>query len=159
MSLTNAQGASQIVFRLLLGAQLDTIRVYSLIVQLGFVCLGDAGDSPDEIWVSASGTLIVDEESSMVGELGSAADFFARRAAALGKVYQLIGEEVTTANVSESGELQISFGGRRVRAGAEEGTDLEEVWSVVSDSPETTADHRWRVSLDDSGALSAHVPS
>lgn len=128
MSPTSAQGASQVVSHLLRGAQLDTIRVYSLIVQLGFVCLHSAGDSPDEVWVSASGALIVDEGPTMVAEPRSSGDFFARRAAALSKVYRLIGQEVTAASVSDSGELQISFEGKRVRARAEDDADLEEVW-------------------------------
>lgn len=95
----------------------------------------------------------------MVGESASSRDFFARRAAALGEVYRLIGQEVTAANVSDSGALQIHLGGKRLRAEAGDDTDLEEVWSVASDSPATTADHRWHVSLDDSGVISARVPS
>jgi hypothetical protein len=159
MSLVNAQAASEVVSDLLCGAQLDTIRVYSLIVQMGFVCLGAAGNSPDEVWVSVSGALNVGEDHSTVGESALPQEFFARRASAIGAVYQLIGQKVTAASVSESGALQIQFGGRRMRAEADKDANLEEVWSVVSDSPETTTDHRWYVSLDDSGALSARVPS
>lgn len=159
MSLISAQGASQVVWDLLRGAQLDTIRVYSLIVQLGFVCLGRAGNLPDEVWVSVSGTLLVEGDTSMVGESASSRDFFARRASALGEVYRQIGQEVTAASVSDSGALQIHLGGKSLRAEADDDTGLEEVWSVVSDSPEATADHRWHVSLDDSGAIYARVPS
>ena len=159
MSLTNAQVASKIVLDLLSGAQLDTIRVHSLIVQLGFVCLGRAGNLPDEVWVSVSGTLFVEGDTSMVGESASSRDFFARRVSALGEAYQLIGQEVTAASVSDSGTLQIYLGGKRLRAEADDDTNLEEVWSVASDSPETTAGHRWHVSLDDSGAISVRAPS
>jgi hypothetical protein len=61
--------------------------------------------------------------------------------------------------VSDSGALQIHLGGKCLHAEADDDTSLEEVWSVASDSPETTADHRWHVSLDDSGTLTARVPS
>jgi hypothetical protein len=159
MSLINAQGASEVVVDMLRGAQLDTIRVYSLIVQLGFVCLGRAGNFPDEVWVTVSGMLLVEGDNSMVGESRSSRDFFACRASALGDVYRLIGQKVTAASVSDSGALQIHLGGKCLHAEADDDTSLEEVWSVASDSPETTADHRWHVSLDDSGTLTARVPS
>lgn len=159
MSLISTQGASRVVSDLLRGAQLDSIRVYSLIVQLGFVCLGRAGNLPDEIWVSISGSLFVEGDTSMVGESESSRDFFARRASALGEVYRLIGQEVAVAGVSDSGALQIRLGGKSLRAEADDDTGLEDVWSVSSDSPDVTADHRWHVSLDDSGAISARLPS
>lgn len=158
MNLVNAQVASGVVSDLLRGAQLDTIRIYSLIVQLGFVCLHAAGRSPSEVWVSVSGNLFV-EEDPLMRESRSSRDFFACRESALGAVYRLIGQEVTAATVSESGALRIDLGGKHLRAEADDGENLEEVWSVVSDSPDTNADHRWYVSLDESGALSARAPA
>ena len=95
----------------------------------------------------------------MVEESVSSLDFFARRASMLSAVYRLIGQEVTAASVSDSGALQIHLGDKHLRAGADDHANLEEVWSVVSDSPETTADHRWHVSLDEFGALFARIPS
>ena len=159
MNMISGQGASQVVWDLLRGAQLDTIRVYSLIIQLGFVGLGRADNLPDEVWVSVSGTLHVKGDTSMVWEVAPPQGFIARRASVLGEVYRLIGQEVTAADVSDSGALQIHLGGKLLRAEADDDTGLEEVWSVASDSPDAAADHRWHVSLDDSGAISARLPS
>lgn len=159
MSLVNNKVASEIVFALLRGAQLDTIRVYSLIVQLGFVRLGTAaGDLPNEVWVILSGGLTIKEEPSMVAESRSSQDFFGRRASVLSAVYRLIGQDVTDASVSDAGVLEMQLGGQCLCADADDEENLEEVWSVVSDFPETAADHRWYVSLDECGGLSAHVP-
>lgn len=157
MNFVNGQRASKVVSDLLYGAQLDTIRVYSLIIQLGFVCLGRASSLPNEVWISISGTLLVEGGTSTVRELASSRDFFACRASILGDVYQLIGQEVAAANVSDLGVLEIHLGGCRLRAEADD-TDLEEVWSVVSDSPEPTVDHQWYVVLDDSGVISVRAP-
>lgn len=157
MSIVNPQAASERVSELLRGTQLDTIRVYSLIVQLGFVRLGAADNLPDEVWISVSGSLIVEENPATVGEVGLSRDFFDRRASVLSAVYRLIGQTVTAASVSDSGELQVHLGGKCLRAEADDDANLEEVWSVFSDSPETTAEHRWHVSLDESGALSSRV--
>ncbi len=95
----------------------------------------------------------------MVRETVSSQDFFTCRGSALSEVYRLIGQEVTAASVSDSGALQIHLGDKSLRAEADDDTALEEVWSVASDSPEVTAGHRWHISLDDSGAISARVPS
>lgn len=155
MSLINAQDRSGVISALLYGTQLDTIRVYSLIMQLGFIRLGAAKSLPNEIWVSLSGNLCLAGEPSI--GVNPSMDFFERRAHALGAVYQLIGKKVTAARVSDSGALQIDIGGTCILVEADQDTNLEEVWSVMSDSAETNANHRGHVSLDDSGALSAKI--
>jgi hypothetical protein len=158
MNLVNPQIGSEIVSALLGGAQLDTIRAYSLVMQLGFVRLSANDGLPKEIWVSLSGKFSVEGEPSATGRGSSTEDFFGLRASTLGAAYLLIGKQVTAASVSDSGSLQIDIGGKHFRAEADN-ANLEEVWSVMSDSPEATSDHRWFVALDDSGALSARLPS
>lgn len=158
MNLVSPLVASEAVAVLLYGAQLDTIRVYSLIVQLGFVRLGDAVNLPSEVWVSLSGELASSMRESAPAKVGLAGDFYMRRVDALSAVYRLLGESVTAAGVSGSGALEIYFGGTSLRVELDDEASLEEVWSVASDSPETTAVHRWYVALNESGELFAHVP-
>ena len=158
MSLTSARQASEPVSALLCGTQLDTIRVYSLIVQLGFIRVG-AADLPQEVWVVVSGDLLVDGPTSAAADTSVASEFFSRRALALRENYFLIGRRVTAAWVSDSGELEIELGDTRLRAKRDEHGDLEEVWAVMSETPDANLEHRWYVSLDDSGALSVCVPS
>ena len=158
MSIVNSQVASEVISSLIRGAQLDTIRVYSLIIQLGFVRIDASEELPAEIWVSVSGNLLKEQISAEAGDSNSAGDQFGRRAIVLAETYLLIGKEVTAASVSESGTLHICLGGASLRAEADNDGSLEEVWTVMSDTPDTTADHRWYVVFDDSGVLSARIP-
>lgn len=159
MSLSNTQVCSEVASALLRGAQLDTIRAYSLIIQLGFIRPSASDGLPAEIWVSVSGDLVVNESSSTAGYGQTAGNFFEHRALALSAIYYLIGKEVTGARVLESGALQIDFAGKGLRAESSGDDNLEEVWAVMSDTPVATAEHRWYVSLNDSGALSACAPT
>jgi hypothetical protein len=152
MPIVNAHAASEIVCSLLQGAQLDTLRIYSLVMQLGFFRPENVADLPAEAWVSLSGTLVNEQAEPVAPE-----DFFERRASALSAAYRLIGQRVTSAHVLDSGALRIRFGERSLRVEADD-TNLEEVWSVMSDSSEPAADHSWWASLHESGELSAHAP-
>ena len=158
MSLVSVQAGSELVSALLRGSQLDSIRAYSLIVQLGFIRAETAEGLPGEIWLSVSGNLVVTESSSNSTSLERGGDFFQCRALALPATYLLIGHEVTAASISETGSLRIDLGARSVHVESYPHEGLEEVWAVMSDSPSTTADHPWYISLDDTGALSADVP-
>jgi hypothetical protein len=158
MSLVNAGVGCEVVSTLLHGAQLDTIRVYSLAMQLGFVRPSAVDGLPNEVWVSLSGTLCLEGTSSILGDAEPPKDFFEHRASILGAVYLLIGREVTSACVSDSGALLVHLGSTCLSAAVDKDMNLEEVWSVMSDSSESTADHQWYVSFDGSGALSVRTP-
>lgn len=158
MNSTEAQRASATVASLLRGAQLDTIRIYSVVVQLGFVRLGDQAGLPGEIWLVVSGDLRVSDASERGESSGVSLGFFDRRASALGAIYARIGQYVSSARVSVAGVLEIELGDARVLAQADQEGDLEEIWSVMSDSPEPHAPHQWFVSFDDSGNVSVRVP-
>ena len=157
MSIVSNHVASEVISSLIGGAQLDTIRIYSLVVQLGFVRLDAAEGWPNEIWVSVSGNLDVGGSFAADWDSKSAGDLFVRRAKALGSAYLLIGKRVTAVRVSESGALQMELEDSGLRADAGEDASLEEVWAVMSDTPDVSADHRWYVALDDSGVLSARA--
>jgi hypothetical protein len=156
MNQRNSENAAKIIAKILHGSQLDTIRIYSVILQLGFIRLTGANDLPEEIWLNLSCSLRVETDASI---FECSKNFHGRRIDALTAVYQLIGREVHGANVSATGTLEIELGDTRLFAEPDGETDLEEVWSVVSDSPEANADHRWRVILDDFGVISIRTPN
>lgn len=154
MNNANIDACSEAISVLLLGTQLDSIRAYSLIMQLGFVRTVPAGGLPTEVWVSISGNLITEDASTC-----STGDFFERRAQALCATYLLIGQRVTATNISDSGTLQIDLDAKSLRVEADSEDNLEEIWAVMSDTPDTSVDHRWYMVLDDAGALSVRIPT
>ncbi len=131
--------------------------MYSLILQLGFVRLNSIDDLPSEIWVSIAGRLSIKGDAT-AENLTPSDDFFDQRASALATLYPLLGQLVAGAALSDKGSLQIDVGGKRICVDAEE-AELEEVWSVTSDSPDASVLHRWQITLDDCGALAVHTPA
>lgn len=150
----NIDSCSKAISALLLGAQLDSIRAYSLIMQLGFIRTVPADGLPVEVWVSISGDLVAKNTSPRLME-----DFFERRAQAFCTTYLLIGQKVTATSISATGALQIDFGAMSLSAEADGKDELDEVWAVSSDTPDTSVDHDWYIALDDNGALSLRTPA
>ena len=150
--------ATDVVLKLLRGTQFDTIRVFSLIVQLGFVRTGLVQDLPQEVWIVLSGNLQVGNQTAPDFK-PTPGDFFSRRANALSDCYHLIGKEVSDARVADSGTLEITLSKAKICVEADEEGDLEEIWGVMSETPNPMTEHQWYVSLDDSCRLSAHVPN
>jgi hypothetical protein len=159
MSIVNIHVASEVISALLCGAQLDTIRVYSLIIQLGFFRENGQEALPNEIWVSVSGSLVLKDPGCPLQDGTVAEDFFSLRGRILRETYSLIGKEVSAARVSEVNALQIDLGDKSLCAEPDNKGNLEVIWEVMSDTPDVSVHHRWHVSLDDAGVLSAHRPT
>jgi hypothetical protein len=152
--ITTSANASKSIAVLLSGAQLDTLRVYSVALCLGFVRLGASDQRPNEVWVVLSGDISVHDAS---GKSQRANEFLARRENAVAALYRLIGQEVVSAQVCESGQLKIFFEQGEVVVERGE-ADLEEVWGVMSDSPNPADEHQWHVCFDDSGRFLLKEP-
>ena len=156
---------SRAVHDLLAGMTLDSVRAYSVVLLVGLhrapadQWRGE-GIAVTEAWVSVSGALrVMNSEHERPGSM-QAADgdcFFDARAAALGKLYRLIGEKVEAASVDGAGALTIDFQSARVKAESD-GNDLEEVWAVMSGKPEPLAEHLWYVGSDAVGQVSVRRP-
>jgi hypothetical protein len=158
MSITNNTSASVAVDGLLRGMSLDSVRIYSVVVQLGFFRPNSASSLPVEAWITTSGNLRVEPVTPLInGEFLSQDDFFTGRSLAVFELYKLVGKEIMEAFVLESGELAFQLGEKRVLI-QPDGGELEEVWAVMSDSPDTNISHQWHVALDDSGSISVRYP-
>lgn len=127
-----------------------------MVLQLGFVRLGNVEMLPAEVWVTLSCSLQVGR-SSQIDEPNEQ-DFFSSRAAGLRDLYLLIGKSVTSATVQEDNVLNLVIHGQTV-AVSRDGENLEEVWKVVSDGPECGVEPRWAVTLDDAGEISVRLPN
>jgi len=150
--------ASETVNALLCGMSLDSIRVYSAVVLLGFFRSGSV-TKVDEAWISVSGGLWVESLSQAPKQSVDMknSSFFYQRATVLGELYLLIGKEVSSANVDLSGALEVVFGQTQIRANSD-GDDFEEIWAVMSNTPDADKDHDWYVSLDDAGQVTTKSP-
>lgn len=158
MNLNDRLKGHEAVSKLLCSTQLDTIRVYSLILQLGFLRLRAEDNLPRQVWVSASGRFMIEGAVQDAGGSHREENFFSQRASVLAAMYKLIGQRVVFAGLSDSCALEINIGSTRLLIDRDD-ESLEEVWSVASDSPDATLDHDWSVSLDDSNEISVRVPT
>lgn len=154
MADNSPEESSQIADYLLAGAYLDNIRVYSSELLLCFTRLNEQ-EKPGEVWVSSTGRI----RAAGLRHLSpfTAETVADQRGVALYALCQLIGEEVSSVQISASGALDIFLGDWGVHLEPDE-VNTEEVWSIVSDSPDPAYPHRWSVTLDDVGNLLVHTP-
>ena len=158
MRTTDINLASTSIARLLIGLSLDSFRVHSSILLLGFYRPEANDELPGEVWISCSGTVqIINPESNEHASDKLDADFFVRRASILGKIYHLIGATIHGAGIEPAGALTISLQAASIRFERDD-SSFEEVWTVMSDSPDVSDAHCWYIALEDSGEVGATIP-
>ena len=150
--------ASAAISRLLIGATLDCFRVYSTILQLAFYRDASEGNLPNEVWISCSGSVTAryafsESNVDLPGDL----DFFTARKHVLGEVYGQIGAIVDRVFLDESGVLKLDLAGLEIEFAPDKDC-FEEVWAVMSDSPNSSEPHDWYIVLDDTGQLGGRIP-
>jgi hypothetical protein len=72
-------------------------------------------------------------------------------------IYGLLGAEIASAAIATDGSLSLQMDRHVVRL-LPMADEPDEIWSVTSDTPEALGDHRWRVTLSDSGRLVVKRP-
>jgi hypothetical protein len=156
-SIERAQGA---LSKLLCGTTLDSIRAYSVVVQLGFFRSDDKGDLPREVWLTTTGSLRLigaNDDTSQSLDGCQERNFFEQRANVLKEIYMLIGKSVSSININMGGNLNIELGGKTLVA-SPDSENYEEVWAVMSDTPAADQDHQWYVGLDDTYEMIVRMP-
>ena len=160
MTQEEVENAKKTAAELLVGAQLDRFTVSSLIVSICFVKLPKVAHLPVSIWLSASGQTVFLKTEGVASKgisIPGEDDFFAAREKLLGQLYTLIGKEITAVDIDPSGVLELRFeNGSLVFAGDD--TDLEEIWTITSDTPEPYGDQPWAVVLTDERDLVTRKP-
>jgi hypothetical protein len=157
MNLSTPSEGAEIAGKLLCGLQLDSVRVYSLIIQLGFIRLQAADALPEEVWCVFSCDVSLHSQDPKCHREQDG--FIDRRAAALRDIYHLIGLRVSKVSIILSGELEIEFGEETLTTSWARDVRLEESWALMSGSPNTGSEHAWYLALDDSGILSVKTPT
>ncbi len=125
----------------LLGANLDKIVIYSVVVQLCFISSRDNS----YVWVSASCDCFFDEQKND-------RDFFENRKIFFNKIYDAMGKDVSGVDILQNGTLIITIDNKKVIFSAGN-DDSEIIWSVTSDIPEQFENHRFSIRLVEGGEI------
>jgi hypothetical protein len=153
--------AEKVISRLMVGAQLDSIRVYSVIMQMGFFVPVPVDGFPNEVWLTFSGVGTFHDVESVVDVCGAhkSQDFFEVRASFLKDAYFLLGKQIDFVSIKKSGALELKIGEKYLMVESEEDSNLEDIWSVRNGAYEPMAEEDWYITLGDSGVLAARIPS
>ncbi|BCT91969.1 hypothetical protein LYSHEL_09930 [Lysobacter helvus] len=138
--------AGKVLSKLLVGSQLDSIRVYSLLVELSFFRPDEPpAGTPKMIWVVASGEI---EVSCAMPD--SPVDFFERRSRAIASLYNCMGQFVEAVRPEEH-KLSISVGAVSITLSPDNKDVDAEFWALMDDSPDVTSNHEWLIAGLSSG--------
>ena len=161
MNFLDPDMAEKVISRLMVGAQFDSIRVYSLIMQMGFFVSVPADGIPNEVWLTFSGVGTFYDVESMVNVCVAhkSRDFFEVRASFLKDAYFLLGRKIDFVSIGKSGALELKIGEKYLVVESEEDSSLEDIWSVRNGAHEPMAEEDWYITLSDSGVLAARVAS
>jgi hypothetical protein len=152
--------AETVLRAILPGARLEAVTFRDSLLTLGFFNAAAEGatDRPAYVWLGTISDAQVVAEGA--ASAAAAADIEALRQSRmrfLPAIYSLLGDEVASAAIGGDGSLalQMSRDTILLLPMAEE---PDEIWSVTSDTPEALGEHRWRVTLSDSGRLVIKQP-
>lgn len=155
--------SAETVLRIILrGVQLESVTFRSTVLTLGFFNPGaeDREDRPAYVWLTTiGGAAITDDPSALTsGEDRGGGSFEDRRAEFLSTVYRLLEDEVAAVTLAADGALTLALSARAIVL-MPVPDEEDEIWSVTSDTPETFGEHRWRVTLSNSGRLVIKQPA
>lgn len=156
------RSAETVLRTLLRGALLESVTFRKTVLTLGFFHPEAEGreDHPTYVWlITVGGAAITDDPSALaLGEDGGGAAFENRRAEFLSTVYRLLEDEVAAVTLTADGALTLALSARAIVL-LPVPDEEDEIWSVTSDTPETFGEHRWRVTLSNSGRLVVKQPA
>lgn len=153
--------ANGVLSAILPGARLEAVTFRSRLLTMGFFNDAAAGspDRPAYVWVGTIAAAVLAEAGAGRGVAASGTEAFQQgRGQFLPAVYRLLGEEVTAVSIAEDGALTLEVGRQAITL-LPDADEPDEIWSVTSDTPEALGDHRWRVTLSNSGRLVVKQPA
>ena len=105
------------------GYQIDSIRIYSVFIQISFF---KSSAEIVELWLNTTSSVYVDGTA----ETTPSEDFFDARVSAIGKIYRLIGKFIIDATVSDNGDLVINFEGHSIKVTTTNEDD--DFWNITN---------------------------
>lgn len=150
--------AQKILHQMLTGTTLDSLRVYSVSMEIGFMHLPGTDRRPTEVWITGSGETRVISEISQVSVAALASEnYFSLKADAIRALYLSIGKQVKdVALIGNS--LAVQFEGLSILIRAD-ASEHEESWCVADRPAHAVEEKAWYVGLDEQGGFISRCPS
>jgi hypothetical protein len=151
--------ANEVINKLIPGMTLDSIHAYGVLIVLELFRVNAASlNKPVSVKIEITGDLQINSISKANHiAVDKGIDFFLARANALPDLYALIGQEITSARVTNLNELELISNGKLILAKADV-DPYEVVWEVKSDTSIDKEKNLWSVLLDDSNTLHVLYP-
>lgn len=152
--------AESVLQTILRGARLEVLTFRDSLLTIGFFNAAAEGvsDRPAYVWLGTIADARVEAEGAASAAAASDLDMLRQsRMRFLPAIYGLLGAEIASAAIATDGSLSLQMDRHVVRL-LPMADEPDEIWSVTSDTPEALGDHRWRVTLSDSGRLVVKRP-
>lgn len=124
----------------LIGAEIDSIRVYGVELQINFLLQGK--DGFESYWVSSTGAVCV----ACSGVL------YCQRCDVVGSLCEVVGSRVSAVDIEADGRMSLSCDGRLISIAKDE-SGFEIAWAFTPDSPSPYEEHRWSLVLTEDSEL------
>ncbi|UOG40328.1 hypothetical protein [Leptospira noguchii] len=141
------------LIRLLKNAELESLRVHKLCLQIEFSQIGKQ-DLPVTIWLTTNNSIFVAEN---IESINRDVDYYDQRVVVIKDLYYLIGEKISSVSLSENGELSILIGDKILFLFREK-DEFEEVWKIMDNSTSEFVNHDWYITLLDYNEFDLKYP-
>lgn len=153
------QTAEQTLRQILRGARLDSFHVREPELTLCFFNRESADDRPVYVWLMTSAAMQVcgSELTEWPAPPAGQDMFHVGRAALLPVLYRLIGNGVDSVAIAPDGALALNLAEHSIVVTPGE-HELEEIWLVTDQTPDTFDAQGWRIALADDGRIALKRP-
>ncbi|MGQ2802152.1 hypothetical protein ACT54M_17395 [Leptospira santarosai] len=152
MEIKNLQ---RILSKLLNGAQLDSIRVYSIALDLEFNQISKS-NLPTTIYITTSNPIYLLQDFSQVSNTDYKVDFYKQRGKVINQLYSMIGQEIKSVQLSKKGELTIAFD-EKIFFLSRDVEEFETIWEVMDITTDPKIEHNWYISWSELNEIEINV--
>lgn len=153
------QSAERALQQILRGAQLDSFHVRSVDLMLCFFNGESGDDKPVYVWMQTTAAALIcrSDLTEWPAAPSHSAAFHEQRGDLLPRLYRLIGDSVDSVAIALDGALSLNLTEHSIVLvpGPQE---LEEIWSVTDQTPDTFDAQGWRVALASDGKIALKRP-
>ncbi|UML78823.1 hypothetical protein [Leptospira kirschneri] len=150
------QDLELLLTKLLLGAQLDSIRAYNIALDLEFNQIGKP-KLPITIYFTTSNPIWIIQDKDKTYEIDYKTDFFKQREKIISELYSLIGQEVRFVRVSNKGELTFAFYEKTFFL-SRNTEEFETIWEIMDNTTDVKVNHDWHISWLEYNDVDLKIP-